>query len=86
MLDEESRDVSNEADLALTLECLKAVEVLMTSPNLAPTPPETDNRPDQLLVFLIPVLISHLVGSLQVRFLRLLKLEFKLDFKTRSGH
>ena len=70
MLDEESRDVSNEADLALTLECLKAVEVLMTSPNLAPTPPETDNRPDQLLVFLIPVLISHLVGSLQVRFLR----------------
>merc|ERR1712029_779226 len=64
MLDEASRQVTSEGGLALTLECLKSVEILMTSPNLAPDGP-TDNRPEQLLVFLIPVLIGHLMESVK---------------------
>ena len=65
MLDEASRQVKTEAGLALTLECLKSVEILMTSPNLAPAN-GPDNRPEQLLVFLIPVLIGHLMESVKV--------------------
>ena len=62
MLDETSREVTTEEGFGLTIECLKAVEILMTSPNLAPVN-SADNRADQLLVFLIPVLISHLMES-----------------------
>ena len=67
-----------EFDLALTLECIKSVEVLMTSPNLEISTEnscqgnslikrsleekeQADSRVDKLLMFLIPVLISHLI-------------------------
>lgn len=61
LVDETSRAVKSEGDLALTLECVNLVEVLMTSTNLAPVSGE-DKRPGQLLVFLIPILISHLLA------------------------
>ena len=62
----------SEFDLALTLECIHSVEVLMTSPNLDMSSENksddelsdnhgSDSRVDKLLMFLIPVLISHLI-------------------------
>ena len=60
----------SESELALTLECVRSVEVLMTSPNLEMSSESKntqdcekliDARAEQLLKFLIPVLISHLI-------------------------
>ena len=64
-----------ELDLSLTLECINSVEILMTSPNLQASNAEhcnnvesnTENTPnsvdriEKLLMFLIPVLVSHLI-------------------------
>ena len=60
----------NELDLSLTLECINSVEVLMTSPNLqtsnencssAESNAASVDRIEKLLMFLIPVLVSHLI-------------------------
>ena len=59
MADETSRAIKNEADLFLTLECVRAVEVLMTSPNLRVVQKGENEegadakRVEQLLVFLV---------------------------------
>lgn len=59
MADETSRAVKSESDLLLTLECVRAVEVLMTSQNIRVVKPGGDeessdaNRVEQLLVFLV---------------------------------
>ena len=62
----------NEFDLALTLECIRSIEVLIVTPNLQ-IPSDnlnedsledstaTDARAEKLLMFLIPVLISYLI-------------------------
>ena len=59
LADETSRAIKNESDLLLTLECVRAVEVLMTSQNLRVVKAGDDdekadaNRVEQLLVFLV---------------------------------
>ena len=73
MSDKQSRHPKmNEFDLALTLECIRSIEVLIVTPNLQ-IPSEnqnedsledstaTDARAEKLLMFLIPVLISYLI-------------------------
>ena len=64
----------SELDLSLTLACISSVEILMTSPNLQASNAESCNnvesntgnknsveRIEKLLMFLIPVLVSHLI-------------------------
>ena len=53
-------------DLALTLECVQLVEVLITSSNLSPASGE-DRRAGQLLIFLIPILVSHLLAPEEMK-------------------
>lgn len=53
-------------DLALTLECVQLVEVLISSPNLSPGSGE-DRRAGQLLIFLIPILVSHLLAPEEIK-------------------
>ncbi len=63
LVDESSRSIKTDADLALTIECVHLVwPTLMTSPNLAPPTGEEDKRASQLLVFLVPILVSHLLA------------------------
>ena len=54
-------------DLALTLECVHLVEVLITSSNLSPASGEEDRRAGQLLIFLIPILVSHLLAPEEMK-------------------
>lgn len=61
LVDEASRSAKCRADLDLTLECVHLVEILMSSSNLAPTTGD-DKRIGQLLIFLIPILVSHLLA------------------------
>jgi len=59
LVDESSRCVKTESDLLLTLECVRSVEILMTSPNLRVVIDGLDNeqvdanRIEKLLVFLV---------------------------------
>jgi hypothetical protein len=59
LTDETSRAIKGEADLLLTLECVRAVEVLMTSQNLRVVKSGDDEekadaqRVEQLLIFLV---------------------------------
>lgn len=66
LVDETSRAVKSQADLALTMESVHLVEVLISSPNLAPTSGE-DKRAVQLLIFLIPILVSHLLAPEDIK-------------------
>lgn len=67
LVDETSRAIKNESDLLLTLECVRALEILMTSPNLRVIPEGDDEasadakRVEKLLIFLVPILVSHLL-------------------------
>ena len=61
LVDETSRAAKNVADVGLTHVSIHMVEVLMTSPNLAPTSGE-DKRLGQLMLFLIPILVSQLLA------------------------
>ncbi len=54
LVDEDSRAVKTDSDLALTQECVRAVDVLMA---LLPD----QERKAQLLAFLVPVLVSQLL-------------------------
>jgi len=66
LVDETSRAAKSEGDLALTLECVQLVEVLISSPNLSPGSGE-DRRAGQLLIFLIPILVSHLLAPEEIK-------------------
>ena len=66
LVDETSRSGKNQADLSLTLDAVHLVEVLMTSPNLASTNGE-DKRLSQMMLFLIPILVSHLLAPEEMK-------------------
>ena len=66
LVDETSRAAKNSSDLNLTLDAIHLVEVLMTSPNLAPLDGE-DKRLSQLMLFLIPILVSHLLAPEEIK-------------------
>ena len=66
LVDETSRSAKSEAEVALTLECVNLVDVLTTSPNLAPLS-GGDKRVGQLHLFLIPILVSHLLVPEEIK-------------------
>ena len=66
LVDETSRAAKNPADLGLTHVSIHMVEVLMTSPNLAPASGE-DKRLGQLMLFLIPILVSQLLAPEEMK-------------------
>lgn len=66
LVDEASRSAKCQADLSLTLESIYLVEVLMSSPNLAPISGD-DKRLAQLSIFLIPILVSHLLAPEEIK-------------------
>lgn len=89
LAEEASREVKSEADLSLTLECVHLIDVLITSPNLEPSSGGDDRRADQLLVFLIPVLVSHLLPPEDLKEASRLKLtlhDSSLNRLTAIGH
>ena len=66
LVDETSRAAKTAADLGLTHVSIHMVEVLMTSPNLAPASGE-DKRLGQLMLFLIPILVSQLLAPEEMK-------------------
>jgi hypothetical protein len=65
-VDEASRCIKTEADMLLTLECVRSVEILMTSPNLrvlseGQNEEQADeNRVEKLLIFFVNVTFYQL--------------------------
>ena len=53
LLDDASRNVSDEMDLLFTIECVKLLEVMVRAQD------DSEKR-QQLMEFLLPILVSHL--------------------------
>ena len=62
LLDDASRNVSDEIELLFTIECVKLLEVMVRAQD------DSEKR-QQLMEFLLPILVSHL-GRCSAEFFR----------------